>query len=310
MTQVAVLTDSTASIPEAMLDELHIHTVAYYIHRGQEVLRDLVTIQREEFLRWMLAATSLLLLIACTNVANLMLGRAAARQKEVAIRAALGAGRRRLVRQFLTESVLLGLLGGLGGLLVAVWGMDIAGLLIPPGSLPRFAEVAIDPQVLAFTLAVSFATGLAFGAAPAGSVGGKLRTPSRTPLSSSYVVSGAPVSTGTTRHRQVRRRGADRLGRRAGERAQRARKVRLRARPLRRVAGRQPPRPRHLRPRTHMAGIIAGRDDTSASSTSPSAPPASRTTGSICSPTRPRSPGAAASSSWSRAEAEASAPRS
>jgi putative ABC transport system permease protein len=114
-----------------------------------------------------LGAVGFLLLIACTNVANLLLGRGAARRKEVAIRAALGAGGWRLVRQFLTESVLLGLVGGVSGLLVAVWGLDLASRLVPPGSLPRLAEVTIDPHVLAFTLLVSFTTGLVFGAAPA-----------------------------------------------------------------------------------------------------------------------------------------------
>ena len=115
----------------------------------------------------LLGAVGFLLLIACANVANLLLGRAAARQREVAIRVSLGAGRLRLVRQFLTESVLLALAGGLAGMLVSAWLLDLAVRIIPPGSLPRLAEVAIDRQALLFAVATSFATGVLFGLAPA-----------------------------------------------------------------------------------------------------------------------------------------------
>jgi len=114
----------------------------------------------------LLSLSGLVLLIACANVANLLLARAAARQREVAVRIAIGADRRRLIRQFITESVLLSFLGGLAGIAIAFWTKNILWSLRPP-FMPDGITVSLDPLVLGFGLAVSLVTGLLFGLAPA-----------------------------------------------------------------------------------------------------------------------------------------------
>lgn len=143
----------------------------------------------------LMGAVVLVLLIACANLANLMLSRATARQKEMAVRTALGAGRFQILRQLLTESAILSILGGAAGLVFASWGMSFLTDAVRTG-LPRMDQIGLDSHVLAFTLFASLATGLLFGMAPALAL-------SRTELRATLVESGRGLVGGSQRLRDL-----------------------------------------------------------------------------------------------------------
>ena len=162
----------TVSQARADMDSIAQNLSAAYPEADKNVGIALVSMKEDivgnvqPFLIVLLAAVGFLLLIACANVANLILARSMGRSREFAIRAALGAGNARVIRQLLTESVLLAGLGGALGLLLAVWGTRaVLGTL--PGALPRSSEVSLDSRVLLFTMALSVFAGIVFGLAPA-----------------------------------------------------------------------------------------------------------------------------------------------
>jgi predicted permease len=164
-----------------------------------EPLQDRIVHDVKSSLLILTGAVSFVLSIACANVANLLLVRAAGRKREIAIRAAMGAGRGRIIRQLLTESVMLFLAGGVAGLVLGAIGVR-ALLAINPGDIPLIGEngagVTLDSRVCAFTLAVSLLTGLIFGLIPALGV-------SRADLSSTIKESGSRTGTGL-RHNKTR----------------------------------------------------------------------------------------------------------
>ncbi|HEX7049887.1 MAG TPA: ABC transporter permease [Longimicrobiales bacterium] len=135
-------------------------------HFETATYRDYLVAGRDTAVWVLFGAVGLVLLIACVNVANLLLGRVAARRAELAVRAALGAGRGRILGHLLAESVLLGLAGGGAGLVLAAWGLD-AVLALAPAGVPGLDRVGLDTRVLGFALAVSLATGIAVGLAGA-----------------------------------------------------------------------------------------------------------------------------------------------
>ncbi|HEU4565103.1 MAG TPA: ABC transporter permease [Gemmatimonadaceae bacterium] len=141
-------------------------------------------------------AVGFVLLIACANVANLLLARAESRHKELAIRTALGAGRGRILRQFITEGIVLALIGAVLGLGLAWWGLR-ALLAANPESIPRAAEIGLDPTVLAFTMGVAVLTGVVFGLAPLLHIGDRAVT--------SAIKDGGARSTATGARNRVRR---------------------------------------------------------------------------------------------------------
>src|SRR5436853_718808 len=163
---------ATVAQAQSEMSAIATHCQTQYPNENGALGVNIVSMQEEvagdigSALKLLLLAVAAVLLIACVNVANLLLARAASRQKEIAIRTALGASRGRIIGQLLTESILLGLAGGLVGLALAFAGLKLLVSLNPP-NIPRLTEINIDLRVLGFTLLVSLLTGLVFGLVPA-----------------------------------------------------------------------------------------------------------------------------------------------
>jgi putative ABC transport system permease protein len=153
--------DTITSALERQYPEANAGIAARLVPMHEEIVGDV-----RQPLLILFGTAALVLLIACANVANLLLARAASRQRELAIRAALGAGRRRLIAQLLTESLVLAAVGGAAGLLLAAWGIQALPSLAP-SNLPRLTGVRIDTAVILYTSLAAVVTGLVFGAAPA-----------------------------------------------------------------------------------------------------------------------------------------------
>src|SRR6266478_841492 len=162
----------TLAAAHADMDQIANHLAVTYPNADKGAGISLLPLKKdivgdvEPFLLVLLAAVGFVLLIACVNVANLQLARSTSRTHEFAVRSALGAGQSRVIRQLLTESILIGLAGGALGLLLASWGTQ-AALRALPETLPRAQDVALDARVLLFTFAVSILAGAIFGLAPA-----------------------------------------------------------------------------------------------------------------------------------------------
>ena len=137
------------------------------LHVGAKVVPEMSAMigSTRSALLMLCAMAGCVLLVACVNVANLLLARSISRNREISIRAALGAGRRHIIKQLLVESILLGSAGGLAGLLLAIWGIDSLKAFLP--SIPRIDEISPDPRVLAFTALVSVGVGIVAGLLPA-----------------------------------------------------------------------------------------------------------------------------------------------
>jgi putative ABC transport system permease protein len=148
------------------LEQDHPESRQGWSNRAVPLLEYVVGKQLRTSLLVLLTGVGFVLLIACVNVANLLLARAATRDREMAIRLALGAGRGRLIRQLLTESLLLASVGGVLGFLLAIWGVDLL-TMIAPADMPRLAEIGVSRDVLGFTLSISLLTAIVSGSVPA-----------------------------------------------------------------------------------------------------------------------------------------------